>query len=63
MFNTEKERCINCRMLDASRICSMKLIALPDSAAMRKAEIIDPLNQVCNSFEPANFMRSAKRKD
>lgn len=51
LFSFKKERCINCRMLDASQLCSLKLLALPSSADMRKAHIFDPENQVCDKFD------------
>jgi len=51
IFALERERCINCRMLDASQLCSLKLINLPDADDMRKAHISDPQNEVCNNFE------------
>lgn len=62
LWDIEKERCINCRMMDASQLCSMKLINLPDSADMRKAYIKDPHNQVCEDFESTNYLRAIGRK-
>jgi hypothetical protein len=60
MFDAHKERCINCKMMDASQVCAVKLMGLGDSVSMRKAQIIDPFNQVCDKFEPSSFIKAIK---
>ena len=50
VFSSHKERCVNCKFLDARLICGLGLIKLPRGASEFKVQIIDPENQVCDNF-------------